>query len=49
MFTKIDKLNQKERNRLKKSFEHVITISNLKKMGYDNIHKEILKHIFGMG
>ena len=49
VFTKIDKLNQKERNRLKKSFENVITISNLKKMGYDNIHKEILKHIFGMG
>jgi len=48
VFTKIDKLNQKEQNRLKKSFKNVITISNLKKMGYDKVHKEIIKHIFGI-
>jgi len=48
VFTKIDKLNQKEQNKLKKSFGNIITISNLKKMGYDNIHKAILKHIFGI-
>jgi GTP-binding protein len=48
VFTKIDKLNQKEINKLKKSFENAITISNLKKMGYDKIHKAILKHIFGI-
>jgi len=48
VFTKIDKLNQKEQNRLKKSFKNAITISNLKKMGYDKVHKEIIKHIFGI-
>jgi len=48
VFTKIDKLNQKERNNLKKSFKNAITISNLKKMGYDKVHKEIIKHIFGI-
>jgi len=47
IFTKYDKLNQKERNKLKKEFPNSIKISNLKRVGYDKIHKEILTHIFG--
>ncbi|MDD3591210.1 MAG: ribosome biogenesis GTP-binding protein YihA/YsxC [Sulfurovum sp.] len=46
VFTKIDKLNQKERNKLKKEFPGAITISNLKKSGQDRVHKEILTTIF---
>jgi len=47
IFTKYDKLNQKERNKLKKEFPNSIKISNLKRVGYDKIHQEILTHIFG--
>jgi len=47
IFTKYDKLNQKERVKLKKEFPNSIKISNLKKSGYDQIHQEIFKHIFG--
>jgi GTP-binding protein len=47
IFTKYDKLNQKERVKLKKEFPNSIKISNLKKSGYDKIHQEIFKHIFG--
>ncbi|SHO81046.1 GTP-binding protein EngB [hydrothermal vent metagenome] len=47
IFTKYDKLNQKERNRLKKEFPNAIKISNLKRVGYEKVHKEILNHIFG--
>ena len=47
IFTKYDKLNQKERVKLKRDFPNSIKISNLKKSGYETIHKEIFKHIFG--
>ena len=46
VFTKIDKLNQKERNKLKREFPSSITISNLKKNGHDRVHVEILDSIF---
>lgn len=46
VFTKIDKLNQKERNKLKRDFPGSITVSNLKKNGHDRVHSEILNTIF---
>jgi len=49
LFTKIDKLNQKERNKLKREFPGSITVSNLKKNGHDRIHYEILDTIFAIG
>ena len=48
VFTKIDKLNQKERSRLKRDFPGSITLSNLKKNGYDRVHVEIMDTIFGI-
>jgi GTP-binding protein len=48
VFTKIDKLNQKERNKLKREFPGSITVSNLKKNGHDRVHQEILQTIFGV-
>ena len=48
VFTKIDKLNQKERNKLKRDFPGSITVSNLKKNGHDRVHHEILDSIFGV-
>lgn len=48
VFTKIDKLNQKERNKLKRDFPGSIVISNLNKNGLDKIHYEILNTIFGI-
>jgi len=48
VFTKIDKLNQKERSKLKRDFPGSITISNLKKNGQDRVHYEILDTIFGI-
>jgi GTP-binding protein len=47
VFTKIDKLNQKERAKLKRDFPNSITMSNLKKSGQDRVHKEIFETIFG--
>jgi GTP-binding protein len=49
LFTKIDKLNQKERNKLKRDFPNSITVSNLKKNGHEKVHGEILDTIFGTG
>ncbi len=49
VFTKIDKLNQKERSKLKREFPSAITLSNLKKNGHQQIHYEILKTIFDVG
>jgi len=46
VFTKIDKLNQKERAKLKRDFPGSITVSNLKKNGHDRVHVEILQTIF---
>jgi len=48
VFTKIDKLNQKERNRLKREYPNAITLSNLKRNGYDRVHQKIFEHIFGI-
>ena len=48
VFTKIDKLNQKEKTALKKAFPGCITISNSKRNGYDRIHQKIFEHIFGV-
>jgi GTP-binding protein len=48
VFTKIDKLNQKERAKLKREFPGSITLSNLKKNGHDRVHKIILQTIFGV-
>jgi len=49
VFTKMDKLNQKERAKLKREFPGAITLSNLKKNGYERVHREILQTIFGVG
>ena len=48
VFTKIDKLNQKERAKLKREFPGSITVSNLKKNGHDRVHYEVLQTIFGL-
>jgi len=48
VFTKIDKLNQKEKTALKKAFPGCITISNSKRIGYDRVHQKIFEHIFGV-
>jgi len=48
VFTKIDKLNQKERAKLKRDFPGSITLSNLKKNGHERVHYEILHTIFGI-
>jgi len=48
VFTKIDKLNMKEKRALKKAFPGCITISNSKRDGYDRIHQKIFEHIFGV-
>ena len=47
VFTKIDKLNQKERAKLKRDFPNSITISNLKRSGEERVHQEVFKTIFG--
>lgn len=49
VFTKMDKLNQKERSKLKREFPDSISVSNLKKNGYERVHREILQTIFGVG
>lgn len=46
VFTKIDKLNQKERAKLKREFPGSITLSNLKRNGHDRVHQIILQTIF---
>lgn len=48
VFTKIDKLNQKERSKLKREFPGSITVSNLKKNGHDRVHQIILQTIFAV-
>jgi len=48
VFTKIDKLNQKERNALKREFPECITLSNSKRQGYEKVHQRIFEHIFGI-
>jgi GTP-binding protein len=48
VFTKTDKLNQKEKAKLKKEFPGSITLSNLKKNGHESVHQKILHTIFGV-
>jgi GTP-binding protein len=48
VFTKIDKLNQKERSALKREFPDSITFTNLKNHTIDPVHKEILFAVFGV-
>ncbi len=48
IFTKGDKLNQKEMSKLKRDYPNSIVLSNLKKSGQDRVHKEILSYIFGV-
>jgi len=48
LFTKIDKLNQKEKRALKKEFPNSITLSNSKRVGYERVHQKIFEHIFGV-
>jgi GTP-binding protein len=48
VFTKIDKLNQKEKSALKRAYPEAITISNLKRNGYERVHQKIFEHIFGI-
>lgn len=48
IFTKGDKLNQKEMSKLKREYPGSIVISNLKKRGQERVHQEILKFVFGV-
>jgi GTP-binding protein len=48
IFTKLDKLKQKEKSKLKKEFSNSIMISNLKKQGFEKVHFEILDTIFAI-
>ncbi len=48
VFTKGDKLKQKEMTKLKREYPGSIVISNLKKTGQDAVHREILKYVFGV-
>jgi len=47
VFTKIDKLNQKERAKLMRDFPGAITLSNFKKSGLQSVHREIFESVFG--
>ena len=47
IFTKADKLNQKEKNKLLKEFPNAILVSNLKKTGIDKALQAIYKSLFG--
>jgi GTP-binding protein len=49
VFTKADKLKQKERSALKRDYPNAITLSNLNKSGLDKVHQEILYAVFGVG
>jgi len=48
LFTKIDKLNQKEKGALRRKFPDAIFISNSKKTGETRVHQEIFKTLFGV-
>ena len=49
VFTKADKLRQKERAALLREYPEAILLSNLKRQGTDQVHREIFKAIFGVG
>jgi len=48
IFTKGDKINQKEMGKLKRDYPDSIVISNLKKRGQERVHEEIISYIFGV-
>ena len=47
VFTKTDKLNQKELSKIKKEFKNAIFVSNLKKRGVDEANAKIFELLFG--
>ncbi len=47
IFTKIDKLNQKELSKLKRDFKDGIFVSNLKKKGIETANEKIFNALFG--
>ena len=47
IFTKADKLNQKEKNALRKDFPHALLISSSKKSGIDKALESIFISLFG--
>jgi GTP-binding protein len=47
VFTKADKLKQKEKGALLREFPGAILVSNLKKSGQERVRQEIFKTIFG--
>jgi GTP-binding protein len=47
VFTKVDKLKQKEKSALLREFPDAILISNLKKSGQERVKEQILETIFG--
>lgn len=47
LFTKIDKLKQKERAKLMREFPGAITLSNTKRSGAERVHREIFETVFG--
>jgi len=47
IFTKIDKLNQKELSKLKKDFPNALMVSNLKKRGTKEANEAIFHSLFG--
>ena len=49
VFTKIDKLKQKEKGALKREFPNAVFVSNTKKTGTQEIHRQIFEIIFGVG
>lgn len=46
VFTKIDKLKQKELSKLREDFKNAVFVSNLKKRGIDDLKKKIINTIF---
>lgn len=48
VFTKIDKLNQKERSALKRAYPDAMVLSNTNKSGHQKLHNTILHAIFGL-
>ena len=48
IFTKADKLNQKEKNKLLREFQNAVLVSNLKKSGIDKATKIVFDSLFGV-
>ncbi len=47
VFTKADKLSQKEKAALKKVHPNALLVSSVKKTGIDELRKRIVEHLFG--